>query len=329
MLKFRPPELPLAIVCLFGLMNPALASAEGGGLFGNDEGVIFQGQQEQNLNQALSKLAETLVEQGNLKNLPVLITRHDLYDAKTGLNLPLSTEMRSILISEMKKQGVRVLLEGADAEHFMLLQGTWQEQGKELAIHVKIMKLEGDGPEVVASGSVRVPLKTIDRKNLTPDRTSWARYLVRLLENNTSDVERRKLHIRNFIVKSNRCNPELGPYLDGWIRPALAESRLFTPLDQQRALRAFDATTLRIRGTRAIRPNLPKNGETGSLTADLLKADSEMKCLVWLHREKVEVQVKIMDINGLQITAASAEIPLEFFPRNCLSHPKPKNPNPT
>ena len=324
MLKIFFIGVSIGIVGLFGSMNPVIAAAEDGSISGNEEVAVFQGQHAPDLNQALAKLADTLVKQGNLKNLPVLITRHDLYDAKTGLNLPLSTEMRGILISEMKKQGVRVLLEGADGEQFMLLQGTWQEQEKELAIHVKIMKLEHYGPEVVASGSVRVPLKAIDRKDLVPDRTSWARYLVRLLEKNTSDMERRKLHIRNFVVKSNRCSPEIGPYLDGWIRPALAESRLFIPLDQQRALRDFDVPTLRTRGTRAIRPDLPKNGETGSLTADLLQANAEMKCLVWLHQKNIEVQVKVTDLNGLQLTAASAEIPLGFFPQELLIPPEAK-----
>lgn len=318
----------VGVTYLLGLMNPVIVAAEEGSLIDNEESLVFQGQHAQHLDQALAILTETLVKQGKLKNLPVLITRHDLYDAKTGLNLPLSTEMRGILISEMKKQGVRVLLEGADGERFMLLQGTWQEQDKELAIHVKIMKLESHGPEVVASGSVRVPLKSIDRKNLTPDRASWARYLVRQLEKKASGFDRRSLHIRNFNVKSNRCSPELGPYLDGWIRPALAESRMFTPIDQQGALRSVDVPTLRTRGTRTIRPNLPKDREEGSLTADLLQADAEMKCFVWLHHKKVEVQAKITGRNGLQITAASAEIPLGLFPQELLIPPEAKEPQP-
>jgi len=314
--------ISIAIAWSSGLMNPKIATAQDSSFASNEESPAFQVQHAQDLHQGVTILTDTLVQQGKLKNSPVLITGLDLYDAKTGLNLPLSTEMRGLLISEMKKRGVQVLLDGADGERFMLLQGTWQEQGKDLAIHLKIMKLESYGPEVVASGSVRVPLKTIDRKNLTPDRKSWARYLVRQLEKNTSDFDRRKLHIRNFNVKSNRCSPELGPYLNGWIRPALAESRMFIPLDQQRALRAFAVATLRTRGTRTIRPDLPRDRETGSLTADLLEANAEMECSVWLHSEKVEIQARIMDRNGLQITAASAEIPLKLLPQDLLVSPK-------
>jgi len=277
------------------------------------------------LDTAVARLTETLVEQGKLKDQPVLISSHDLYDAKTGLSLPLATQLRGKLITEMKRQGVRALLPGADEEKFMILQGTWQKQGEDLSIDLKVMKLGVYGPEAVASASEKVPLKKIDADALTPDRESWARYLVRKLEQNTPDRNSRKVHLRDFKVKSKKASSDLGPYLTGWLRPALAEGRMFVPLDQQRALRGLSANTLRTRGTRAIRPNLPGPDAGTSLTADLLKADGEIKGVVWLHEKKVEVQVRVTGKQGQQITAASADIPSGLFPGDLL---KP-DPSPT
>ncbi len=269
------------------------------------------------LDDAAARLASTLVEQGRLKGQPVLISPHDLYDAQTGLSLPLANQLRGKLITEMKEEGVRVLLDGADEERFMILQGTWQKQGKYLAIDLKVMKLGSYGPEAAASASEKVPLKKIDASALTPDRESWARYLVRKLEQKTPDRNTRKVHMRDFKIKTETCSPSLGPYLADLLRPALSESRMFVPVDPQRALKGLSVTTLRDRGTRAIRPKLPATG----LTTDLVKADAELRGEAWRHQSKIEVRAKIIGREGQQVTAASADIPSELFPAELLRPP--------
>lgn len=270
------------------------------------------------LDQAAARLAETLVEQGKLKGQAVLISSHEIYDAQTGLSLPLATLIRAKLITEVKKQGARVLLPGADEERFMILQGTWQKQGKDLAIDLKVMKMGGQGPEVVASASEKVPLEEIDAGVLIPNRESWARYLVRKLEQNTSDRDRRKVHLGCIQIKGGEYHPDLGPYLRGWLQPALAESRMFIPLDQQRALKGVSVKTLRTRGKRAIRPDQGATGNSPGLTADLLQADGEIRGVAWRHDRKIEVQVQVIGRQGEQITAAAADIPTELFPGGLL-----------
>ena len=318
-------------LCTIALMpgyTPSLSRAEGMGETIDDSTSQSSSQSwwgDLDLDEAVARLTETLVEQGKLEGQPVLISSNDLYDAKTGLSLPLATQLRSKLITEMKKQGVRALLPGADDEKFMILQGTWQKQGKDLAIDIKVMKLGAYGPEAVASASEKILLNKIDADALTPDRESWARYLVRKLEQHAPDPGSRKVHLRDFKVKSKKCSSDLGPYLTGWLRPALAEGRMFVPLDQQRALKGLSTNTLRTRGTRAIRPNLPGPDVGTSLTADLLKADGEIKGVAWLHEKKVEVQVRVTGRKGQQITAASADIPSGLFPADLL---KPDPPDP-
>ena len=278
-----------------------------------------------NLDDTAARLAEKLVQQGNLKGRPVLISANDLYESRSRLSLPLAILLRGKLITEMKQRGCRVLLPGADAENAMILQGTWQKQGENLRIDLKVMKLGPSGPEAAASASESVPLKMIDRESLTPDRESWARYLVRKLETNAMNPARRTLHMGDFQVKGKRCSDELGTYLAGWIRPALAESRMFLPLDQQKALKGVSVASLRTRGTRAFRPVAAKPHETTSLTADLLKADGEMKGSAWLHEKKVEVRIRVNDRQGQQFTAASADVPSKLFPQYLLEAPAKDN----
>jgi len=273
------------------------------------------------LDEAIVKLTDTLVAQGKLQGRPVLISPHDLYDGETGLSLPLATHLRGKLMTEMKRLGVRVLLDGADEDRFMILQGTWQKQGKDLTIDLKVMSLGSYGPEAVASASEKVSLEKIDPMALTPGRESWARYLVRRLEQNTSVPDTRKLYMRDFKVRTRTCSPQLGSYLAGWLRPALAESRMFVPIDPQKALRGLSTKTLRSRGTRAIRPDLPENASETGLMADLLRADGELNGEAWRHRQNIEVRVRVIGREGQQITAASADIPSALFPQELLSPP--------
>jgi hypothetical protein len=111
-----------------------------------------------NLDEAVLRLTETLVQQGNLQGLPVLISANDLYESQSRLSLPLAIQLRGKLITEMKQRGCRVLLPGADADNAMILQGTWQKEGDNLRIDLKIMKLGPSGPEAANAVPCRNPV---------------------------------------------------------------------------------------------------------------------------------------------------------------------------
>ena len=64
---------------------------------------------------------------------------------------------------------------------------------------------------------------------------------------------------------------------------------------------------------------MPEDGT--SLTADLLKADGELKGEAWRHRGTVEVRAAVTDRRGEQITAASVDIPAGLFPQDLLRPP--------
>lgn len=270
---------------------------------------------ELTLDKAAKKLTQDLVKTGNLKGVFVLINPQDLYDAETQLSLPLATQLRNLLVTEMTKAGVRVLGDGADEETFMLLQGTWSKQKDDLAIDLKVMRLAEAGPEVMAAASAKVPMKHIDQSSLTPDKDSWAHYLIRQLDENMTWHTDMTVHLPPFKINGQRCADELGSYLSGWLRPAMAESGLFRPIDQRKELKSVQITTLRTRGTRGIRPNVP-NADEQSLTASILNADAELKGDFYLDGQRVEIRARLINRQGEQISAASAEIPRDLFPND-------------
>jgi len=271
-------------------------------------------------------MALTLVTQGNLTGQPILISPHDFYDARSGLSLPFALLLREKMIAEMKKNGVRVLLPGVDEDRFMILQGTWQKQNAVLYLNMKVMKLAGDGPEAVSAAATSLPLDSIDRRLLTPDRESWARYLVRKLEDNDRHQERLTVHIRNFkIVRAAGAVADREGYFSGLIRTALIESRRFQPLDQVRGLKNISLNTMRYRGVvRRIetRPVSRKQPPTG-LTTDLLMAEAELTGTAWVHEKNsvVEIRVQVKKSRGPDLTSASADIPSNMFPDYIIDPP--------
>lgn len=268
------------------------------------------------LDKAAVKLSEQLVTQGEFKDRYILISSNNLCDAQTGLSLPLATLLRDKLITAMKKRGVKVLLPGADEDEYMLLLGSWKTQGDNLAIDLQVAQLTENGPETKASASTLVPLSQIDTKDLTPDRNAWACYLVKQLEDKALDYRQRTLHIAPF--DGTGCNDGFKHYLVNWLRPALASSTISIPLDQGENLRKITVETLRSRGTRGISPQQKTQSEQHSLTANLLNAETELKGFFYRHTDSIEIQARICDRQGRQITAATVEVPSSFFPPNLL-----------
>lgn len=298
---FQQCQLVVVIILLSTLMFPTCALSWG----------------KTTLNKAVTQLANDLVEQGVLQDCFVLISPNNLCDSKTGLSLPLANLLRDKLITAMKKNGVKVLLPGADEDEFMLLLGNWKTQGKDLAIDIQVAQLTANGPETIASASTLVPLSQIDAKDLTPDRNAWARYLVKQLENKALDHRPQTLHIAPF--EGTGCNDEFKYYLVNWLRPALADCSISIPLDQAKKLRDISVSTLRTRGTRGISPQKKAQTQQHSLTANLLNADTELKGVFYKHVDSLEIQARICDRQGRQITAATVEVPASYFPPYLLN----------
>ncbi len=279
---------------------------------------------EKDLDEAVESLVKELVEQGDLKNKPVIVSPYDLFESSTGLGSPLTNQLRGKIVSELKRRGARVLLPGSDEDANMILQGTWQRQGEDLALDFKVMKLTSQGPEAVAAASEKTPLSGIDPGALKKDRESYARLMVRKLEAKVSERKRgRKIYMEKFVVDAkDKDSSGLSAYLSDMFRNAMAESQLFAPLDEKKALRGLSSETLRQRGTRGISAKHQKKTETANLVAVLADAQGVLKGKAWRQGSTVAANVEIYDMDDTMITAASVDIPNEIFPERMINPPQ-------
>ena len=312
----RLSKISILITLVFALLLlPLIADA---GFWSSDP-------EELDLDGAVSSLCKTLAGQINLKCQPVFISTNDFFDAHSGLSLPLAVQLRGKFITEMKRRGARVLLPGSDEDQYLILQGTWQKEGKFLALDLKIMELGKDGPEAVAASSSKILLTKIDTTALIADLDSWGRYLVRKLEGQVRDRKRQSVYLRKFRPKGELLSqPDLVLYLNDWIRPALAESNLFRILDPHLDLKNLKVQQLRARGLRQNRGIRPKLKNENDLTADLLRSDTELWGSAWRNRDKLEIRASILDAEGRQVTAATVAVPDALFPSYLVNANAPK-----
>ena len=306
----------LALFLLLGVsVQPAVAG------FWGDEAP-----RKENLDAVVARLCDSLCDQVNLRREPVLISPSDLYDAASGLSLPLALQLRGKLISAMKSRGARVLLPGCDEDRYLILQGTWQREGDRVAFDVKIMRLGGDGPEAVAAASESLPLAKIDQNALVADLATWGRFLVRKLELKDRGRRRYTIYVRKVRPRGDlRRRAEISVYLGDWLRTALAESDLFRVLDPQVALRNLKVSELRSRsraGNR-IQPVASGRQPDTDLTADLIRAEAELWGTVWRNHDNLEIRASILDQQGRQVSAATVAVPRELFPGYLVTGPSP------
>lgn len=274
-----------------------------------------------NFDKAVQNLSRELVKRGDLSGKEVVVSPHAFYDALTGMSLPLAIHIKNMLVPQLTEMGVRVVPPGLDQFDRLRIRGSWIREGAKLAINLEAARFGDKGTEVLASVSGRAPLSDVDPKALEADRDSWARYLVRRLEANSSGARSIAIHVRPIKVPESKVNSELGVYLSEWLYAALSESSGLRPLDQQTAMRGLSLKELRTRG---IAPKAKTQGERSSLTSDLLRADGEMRGEAWLHSGKgiIEVRLRVVARSGIQVTAASGDIPIALFPSELLQPQK-------
>ena len=306
----------ILIILVFALFLPPLSA--GAGFWDSDP-------RDLDLNGSVKNLCQTLAGQVNLRRRPVLISTNDFFDAHSGLSLPLAVQLRGKFITEMKRRGARVLLPGSDEDQYLILQGTWQEEGEFLALDLKIMELGKDGPEAVAAASSKILLEKIDKTTLIADLDSWGRYLVRKLEGQVRNRKPQTVYLRRFKPKGKLLGqPDLALYLNDWLRPALAESNLFRVLDPQLDLKGLKVEQLRTRGLRQIRGIKPELKSDNNLTADLLRSDTELWGSAWRNHDKLEIRASILNTTGCQVTAATVAVPDALFPDYLVNLPPQK-----
>ena len=267
------------------------------------------------LDGAVESLVKDLVKQGDLAGQLVIVSSHDLFESSTGLGAPLTNQLRGKIVSELKRRDVRVLLPGSDEDANMILQGTWQTQGENLALDFKVMKLTAQGPEAVAGGFGKDP--PVGHRSRSAEKKPR---IICASHGPKTGVQGfgKKTGTQNLYGKvrggrKNQRTPSgLSDYLSDMFRNAMAESQLFAPLDEKKALRGLSSETLRKRGTRGISKQKKKN-ETASLVAELADSEGVLKGKAWRQGRTVAANVEIYDMDDTMMTAASVDIPAKFY----------------
>lgn len=275
------------------------------------------------LDDALVHAATKLTLQGKLPTQNLLISPNDFYELGSGRSLPLALLLREKMVAEFSMRAVNVLLPGADEDQVNILQGQWRKDGNALSLSFKVMKLTNGGPQVVAAHTNKVAYSAISPELMEPDLASWGRYLVRNLEKQVRDFKNRTVHLKPVQVSGVAQPRALGEYLGDLLRPALAQSRLFQPMDAPVILAGLDTQQIRTRGI-GIRKKEQQadparhDSQKMSLTGDLLQADVEMVGKAYLMKGRIEVRVHMRDRYGRQVGAASARIEKSLFPQRLV-----------
>ncbi len=268
------------------------------------------------LDQALAQMARNLTVQGRLSGQPLLIRPNDFYELGSGRSLPLAQVLWERMVHEFNLNRVDVLLPGAFTEEGLVLQGHWRQAGKVFSLAFKVLHLSKDGPRVAASDAAEVAVADIASKWLKPDLDSWGRDLVNSLENQAGNASSMSVHLKPFKIQDVGRPDALGEYLGDWLRPALAQSRIFRPIDAPLVLKGLDAKAIRTRGIgfRMKQDMQTQTEENMSLTGGLVGAEAEMVGKAYLLGDLLEVRMHVRDRQGRQVTAASARIDRRLFP---------------
>lgn len=306
-LRHRVIWSPLVLCAVAALILPGAAHAQRSGAKSFD-GVI-------------AELAKELVGQVDLKTQPVLVQSYGFYDSDTGLSLPLSRVLKDRVITALKRQGVRVLLQGTEGSAAWGLHGTWRKMALELLLDFRLVALREEGPEAVGSASGRVPLSTIDAGWLVPDRESWGRYLLRKLEDNARTAGPKSLHVVGVRVHEGEyASRALEDYLSEWLKGAFAESAVFRVVDPKKELLDMPVEQIRKRGLKL--PAAAASPAAEDLTSALVQAEGELRGTAWIHPDKVEIRAQVREPTGGQLTYASADVPRDLFPPSIFKKPE-------
>ena len=173
----------------------------------------------------------------------------NFFERTTQRRLPLSEELSHRLTTAFRRRGVRVL-SGSGKEDVMILRGRWKDVPGEGVLHLwlGVGKLVCTERVVVASGSRGLVCEETEVDAAADERISrdaveayleadlefWGRHAVRELERAAPGDHRRPV----FILPAEILGvprPErfgyFGQYLVlGWLTPAFAGSRLFSPV---------------------------------------------------------------------------------------------------
>ena len=185
-----------------------------------------------------------------LTDAGVLVDPSNFFERTTQRRLPLSEELSHRLTTAFRRRGVRVL-SGSGKEDVMILRGRWRDVPGEavLSLSLAVGKLVCTERDAVASGEAatvvceetevdaaadeRISRDAVEAY-LEADLEFWGRHAMRELERAAPGDHRRPVYIQPAEVVGVPRPERFGHFgqyvVRGWLTPAFAGSRLFSPV---------------------------------------------------------------------------------------------------
>lgn len=224
----------------------------------------------------VDKLADKSIGKWPSDRYEVFSSANDCVDAKSDTSLPFAKQIVEWTKKSFKERGYRITERFTPDRETLLIKCRWEQISEEINVTFQVVPWEQKRAGTSYTVSLKIPVNLSDGAAFIPDLESLARTLVHRLERNKGLLPQ-NVYVKPFGSVGGAINETVEMFFDQWLRPSLRQSSVFAPLDENTGLYGLSSTELR---SRAVRPELKG---TGSLTGDLLQADSELSFRVRTH----------------------------------------------
>ncbi len=181
---------------------------------------------------SVSQVSRTIAEKINKKydisQRNIQISPNNFWESNTKLNLPLSSVLCDALSAEFSKLNAKTTLQETGEQPLRII-GSYQTAQNDVIITVKLRTMGDTSSTDLAVVQERISKNDMDSTWLEPQFERIARTLVRLLEEDYSQIHTLKVTTKEF-VPGIQSQPELaiGSALVKHIRDAMGSSAVFT-----------------------------------------------------------------------------------------------------
>ena len=244
-----------------------------------------------NLDYAVLRLTQELLRNGMLQGddkPPVLAHSQFFFESETRFRMPLSGLLSERFATEFGRHGVRIVRDGIDENDVRILHGRWRLRSEEwLYLRMFVTEaLNRSSPNEVANADGVVVVDDRTMRDLEPTLAHSGRHLAQELDGHVRDRIRRTVYVRPLSVRGEQVvqTEEIRQELTNWLRNSLTDSRLFEFAE-------------------------PLSSEPAAPMA----VDGELLGEVYVGRQDIQVDLRVRDNRGHQVTTASVKLPRKLI----------------
>ena len=158
----------------------------------------------------------------------------------------------------------------------------------------------------------------------TNDIGALARSIGTQLESNLKQVKDYSVYVRRPVIQGLLRNTLLENYIVHLLQTGVGHSDLFTVKDPKVELKGLSKGVLKARAINSPSRGFQRqsNQEALSLTGQLVQADAELLSHVYAHNNRLEIQLRLINNTGNQLSITSVNISRNLFPQNIILPPE-------